>query len=161
MHSRILHKKLILLLLVLALLVSGCGAKSVQVSDGNTVSTALFDYSVTETDVLDSYSGIDIPEGQKLVRLWLLVKNTSQQSYSMFAEDFQIQWGEGDEDFSTCLKAVDDTMMPDSYTLDPGKSHQGAMLVLVPQDCTSVTIAYQELHADGSRGTAYFLEVLL
>lgn len=161
MHRRILHKKLVFLLLGLALLISGCGAKSVQVSDGNTVSTALFNYSISEAEVLDTYAGIDVPEGQKLVRLWLVVKNTSQQSYSMFAEDFQIQWGDGAQDYSTCLQSVDDTMMPDAYTLDPGKSHQGAMLVLVPQDCTSVTIAYQEMHSDGSRGTAYFLEVLL
>lgn len=162
MHSRILPKKLIFpLLLMLVLCVSGCGAKSVQIAAGDTASTALFDYSVTGTEVLDTYPGIEIPEGQKLIRLWLVVKNTSQQSYSMFAQDFQIQWGSGDEDYTTCLDAVDGTMIPDSYALEPGKSHQGAMLVLVPQDCTEVTVAYQEMHADGSRGTAYFLEVLL
>lgn len=37
----------------------------------------------------------------------------------MFLQDFQIQWGEGDSDYGTCLNAVDDTMMPYAYELTP------------------------------------------
>ncbi len=148
------------LLLIPVLLLCGCGASaSVRASQGDTVSTALFDYSVPEAEVLDSYPGIPVPEGNKLVRLWLVVKNTSPQQYTMFARDFQVQWGDGAEDFGTCLAAVDEAMMPDSYPLDPGMSHRGAMLVPVPRDCTALTLAYQEQLADGRAGTAYFLEV--
>lgn len=82
------------LLLTPVLLLCGCGASaSVRASQGDTVSTALFDYSVPEAEVLDSYPGIPVPEGNKLVRLWLVVKNTSSQQYTMFARDFQVQWG--------------------------------------------------------------------
>ena len=45
----------------------------------------------------------------------LNIKNTSSQTYTMFLQDFQIQWGEGDSDYGTCLNAVDDTMMPYAY----------------------------------------------
>lgn len=150
------------LLLIPALLLYGCGAPaSVQVSQGDTASTALFDYSVPEAEVLDAYPGVQIPQDRKLVRLWLVVKNTSTQQYTMFAQDFQVQWGDGEEDYGTCLAAVDEAMMPDSYPLDPGMTHQGAMLVPVPRDCTALTLAYQEQLADGRAGTAYFLEVPL
>lgn len=157
----VLHTNLVwVLLLVPVLLLSGCGGSpSVRASRGDTVSTALFDYSVPEAEVLDSYPGIQVPQDRKLVRLWLVVKNTSMQQYTMFAQDFQIQWGDGAEDFGTCLAAVDEAMMPDSYSLDPGMTHRDAMLVPVPRDCTALTLAYQEQLADGRAGTAYFLEV--
>ena len=150
------------LLLIPVLVLCGCkAAPSVRGAHGDTVSTVLFDYSVPETEILDAYPGIEVPADRKLVRLWLVVTNTSTQQYTMFAQDFQVQWGEGAEDYGTCLTAVDDAMMPDSYSLDPGKSHRGAMLVPVPRDCTALTLAYQEQLADGSNGTAYFLEVAL
>lgn len=161
MQSLVRLSKITIISILCFLSLAACGNKSVQAGSGETVSTALFDFSITDAEVLDSYTDIEIPQGQKLVRLWLLVKNTSQQSYTMFAQDFQIQWGEGDSDFGTCLDAVDSTMMPESYQLDPGKSHQGAMLVLVPQDCTDLTVAYQEVTSKGKKGTAYFLEVTL
>ena len=121
----------------------------------------LFDFTVSDQETLDSYPGIDIPDGQKLVRFFLKVSNTSDQSYTMFGQDFQIQWGEGDNDFGTCLEAVDDLMMPHSYQLDPGNSYSGMMLVLVPSDCTQLTVAYQEMKANGDKATAYFVEVPL
>lgn len=159
-HGTLRAKLVWVLLLVPVLLLSGCGGgSSVRASRGDVVSTALFDYSVPETEVLDSYPGLQVPEGHKLVRLWLSVKNTSTQQYTMFARDFQVQWGEGAEDFGTCLEAVDDAMLPDSYSLEPGMTHRGAMLVGVPRDCTALTLAYQEQLADGTPGTAYFLEV--
>lgn len=162
-HSGVLRQAFLwMLLLIPSLLLCGCGAPaSVRGAQGETLSTALFDYSVPETEVLDSYPGLSIPEGHKLVRLWLVVKNTSTQHYTMFAQDFQVQWGEGPEDFGTCLAAVDDTMVPDSYALEPGMTHRDAMLVPVPRDCTALTLAYQEQLADGRAGTAYFLEVTL
>ena len=146
---------------LMALLLTGCGSKSVQAQAGETVSTALFDFTVSDPQTLDSYTGIDIPDGEKLVSMNLTVKNTSEETYRMFAEDFQIQWGDGDDDFGTCLDAVDTSMMPYSYQLEPGKSHMGNMLVLVPADCTQLTVAYQEMKADGEKATAYFVEVPL
>ena len=53
------------------------------------------------------------------MRMRLNIKNTSSQTYTMFLQDFQIQWGEGDSDYGTCLNAVDDTMMPYAYELTP------------------------------------------
>ena len=150
-----------LMALFFALLLTGCGSKSVQAQAGETVSTVLFDFTVSDPETLDSYTGIDIPDGQKLVQMFLKVSNTSDQTYTMFAEDFQIQWGEGENDFGTCLEAVDDYMMPYSYQLDPGKTYSGMMLVLVPEDCTQLTVAYQEMKASGDKATAYFVEVPL
>lgn len=160
-HSRKLRCFSALMALFFALLLTGCGSKSVQAQVGETVSTTLFDFTVSDPQTLDSYTGIDIPDGEKLVSMNLTVKNTSEETYRMFAEDFQIQWGDGDDDFGTCLASVDDSMMPYSYKLEPGQDHSANLMVLVPADCAKVTIAYQEVKANGDKATAYFVEVPL
>lgn len=147
--------------LFFALLLTGCGAKNIQAQAGEPVHTALFDFTLSDPETLDAYTGVQVPEGNKLIRLWLEVKNTSDQTYTMFAEDFQIQWGAEDDAFGTCLEAVDSTMIPYSYELAPGKSYRGAMLVAVPQDCAALTVAYEELGTNGKRVAAYFVEVPL
>lgn len=160
-HSKIRRLCGMLTALFFALLLAGCAAKSVQAQAGETVSTVLFDFTVSDPQVLDSYPNVEIPDGQKLVSMGLSVTNTSDQTYTMFAEDFQIQWGEGDDDFGTCMSAVDNSMVPYSYELAPGENYVGVMLVLVPDECTQISIAYQEMKANGDKATAYFVEVPL
>lgn len=150
-----------LMALFFTLLLAGCGSKSVQAEAGETVSTVLFDFTVSDPQTLDSYPNIEIPDGQKLVSMDLAVKNTSDRINTMFAEDFQIQWGEGADDFGTCLEAVDTNMVPYAYQLEPNEEYTGTMLVLVPEDCTQLTVAYQEMKANGDKATAYFVEVPL
>lgn len=124
-------------------------------------SAALFDFSITDVSLVESYPGIDIPDGECLVRMRLNIKNTSSQTYTMFLQDFQIQWGEGDSDYGTCLNAVDDTMMPYAYELTPGQERSDWLMAEIPDGSTSCTIAYQEYKTDGSKGDAYFVEAAL
>ena len=70
---------------------------------------------------MESYPGIDIPDGECLVRMRLNIKNTSSQTYTMFLQDFQIQWGEGDNGLRHLPERSDDTMMPYAYELTPGQ----------------------------------------
>lgn len=148
--------------LAAAVLLAGCGASSnVQAQAGETVQTALFAFSVSDPQTLETYDGVEVPQGQKLVQVTLTVENTTEAPLPMFAEDFQIQWGDGDTDFGACLAAVDDTMVPYSYEVAPGESYTGAMLVTVPQDCGELTVAYQDVTESGDRAAAYFVEVPL
>ena len=68
---------------VLLLALGGCSrVESVQAQAGETVSTALFDFTVAEPQTLDAYPGIQIPDGRKLVTMLLTVSNTSDQTYT-------------------------------------------------------------------------------
>lgn len=89
----------------------------------------------------------------------MTVTNTSNETYDIFKDDFQIQWGK--DDFGVALDAVDDVMMPDATTLQPGESLSGWMLVNLPQDTNGFVVAYQEMLADGSNGNAYFVDLSL
>lgn len=149
-------------LVLCLLLLAGCSSqKNVYASAGETVETALFDFCVDHA-IIDANYGILTPtEGGQLVQMSLSVKNTGDETLTMFAQDFQIQWGDGKENFGSCLAAVDDTMVPYSYELDPGESYVGIMVVQVPEGVSELTIAYQEMLASGDKGSAYFVEIKL
>lgn len=157
------NKKLLyVLILAAALLLAGCGgAKSTRAKADETVHTALFDFTCGQAEVIDSYNGIDIPEGDKLVRFELTVYNTSDETYQIFKDDFQLQWGDGDNDFGVALESVNDLMMPDATELIPGEAHVGQMLVAVPQDTTTLTVAYQEILESGNDGNNFFVDLSL
>lgn len=145
----------------LLLLLVGCGAAEPPAQVGEMVSTALFRFSFHDPEVLGEYPGVEIPQGKQLLQVWLTIENTSDQTYTMFAEDFQIQWGPRDDDFGTCLLDMGTDTLPDDYSLKPGYSRQGTMLFLIPNECTTVTLAYQETRASGKPGNAYFVEIPL
>ena len=153
---------LCVLILATALLLAGCGgAKSTRAKADETVHTTLFDFTCGQAEVIDSYNGIDIPEGDKLVRFELTVYNTSDETYQIFKDDFQLQWGDGDNDFGVALESVNDLMMPDATELIPGEAHVGQMLVAVPQDTTTLTVAYQEILESGEDGNNFFVDLSL
>lgn len=147
--------------ILLVLLLMGCAGKTVCAKPEETVSTALFDFTVSEAQPLTEYPGVTIPDGQRLVSLAITVTNTGAETLPLFARDFQFQWGEGEGDFGCGLDALDDRMMPYAQELPPGESGGGLVLVLVPQECTALTVAYAEQRADGSVAGTYFVEVPL
>lgn len=148
------------LLAVPVLFLTGCGSQyeSVYAAPGDAVHTALFDFTISDVTVVDSYSTLTPSDGHTLVQMDLTVTNTGEETLTMFAQDFQLQWGDGDEEFGTCLVAVDTSMVPDSYTVEPGTTHEGLMVVEVPEGTSTITVAYQEQLANGDAGTAYFVE---
>ncbi len=160
--KRILAAPGLTAVLGMALLLTACGKTNAHNhTAGETVSTALFDFSITDVSLVESYPGIDIPDGEWLVRMCLNIRNTSSQTYTMFLQDFQIQWGDGENDYGICLNAVDDTMMPYAYGLTPGQERSDWLMARIPEGSASCTVVYQEYKTDGSRGDAYFVEAVL
>ena len=142
------------LILAAALLLAGCGgAKSTRAKADETVHTALF----------DSYNGIDIPDGDKLVQFQLTVENTSDDGYLVFKDDFQLQWGDGEADFGVGIDPDedDDKMFPESCGLSAGSAVTGIVLATVPQDATTLTVAYQEVLGIGNDGNNFFVDLSL
>ena len=150
------------LALAAALLLAGCGgASSTRAKADETVHTALFDFTCSQAEVVDSYEGIDIPAGDKLVQFTITVHNTSDETYQIFKDDFQLQWGDGDNDFGVAIEAVNDSMMPDAAELIPGAEQSGQMLIAVPQDAATLTVAYQEVLENGEDGNNFFVDLSL
>ena len=128
---------------------------------GDVMRTYFFDYTVNSAYTCNDYEGYTPSEGNKLLVAEITVKNTDRSTVTMYDTDFQIQWGEGANDYGTCLNAVDDTMMPYAYELTPGQERSDWLMAEIPDGSTSCTIAYQEYKTDGSKGDAYFVEAAL
>ena len=156
--------KTVLCVLALAatLLLVGCGgATSTRAKADETVHTALFDFNCGQAKVIDSYSGIDIPEGDKLVQFHMTVTNTSDETYEIFKDDFQMQWGDGDDDFGIAMYPLTTDMFPIETELAPGDSVEGDMMVYVPTDTATLTVAYQEILGNGNDGNNFFVDLSL
>ena len=95
---------LCVLILAAALLLAGCGgAKSTRAKADETVHTALFDFTCGQPETIEKFGNIAIPEGDKLVQFHISVTNTSDETYDIFKDDFQLQWGDGDNDFGVAI----------------------------------------------------------
>ena len=97
----------VLILAAALMLAGGGGAKSTRAKADETVHTARFDFTCGQAEVIDSYNGIDIPDGDKLVQFQLTVENTSDDGYLVFKDDFQLQWGDGEAEIGVGI-ATDD-----------------------------------------------------
>ena len=63
--------------------------------------------------------------------------------------------------FGVGFDAVDDDMLSEVTGVSPGSTLEGNILVAVPQDTTTLTVAYQETYEDGSDADAYFVDLSL
>ena len=126
---------LCVLILAAALLLAGCGgAKSTRAKADETVHTALFDFTCGQPETIEKFGNIAIPEGDKLVQFHISVTNTSDETYDIFKDDFQ---------------------------LEPGATVEGNMLVAVPSDSATLTVAYQEVLGNGNDGNNFFVDLSL
>lgn len=121
--------------------------------------TTLFDFTCGQAEVIEKFGNIAIPEGDKLVQFHISVTNTSDETYDIFKDDFQLQWGDGDDDFGVAIYPVTPEMFPNDTKLAPGDTVEGNMLIAVPSDSTTLNVAYQEVLGNGNDGNNFFVDL--
>ena len=65
---------------------------------GDVMRTYFFDYTVNSAYTCKEFEGYTPAEGNKLLVAELTVKNTDRSTVTMYDTDFQIQWGDDDDD---------------------------------------------------------------
>ena len=104
---------------------SGSTADTIKAEDGyaegrigDTLKTTFFTFRVESAQFVKEYAGYQPEEGNILVDSVVTVKNVFGEDLPMFNSDFQIQWGDGDDDFGYGVEGLEDsTIMPEEYTL--------------------------------------------
>ena len=97
-----------------------------------------------------------------MVQFHISVTNTSDETYDIFKDDFQLQWGDGDNDFRRCdLPLLRLKCSRNDTKLEPGATVEGNMLVAVPSDSATLTVAYQEVLGNGNDGNNFFVDLSL
>ena len=76
------------------------------------------------------------------------VDNTFGEALPMYDSDFQVQWGDGEEDFAWSLDAYSDKMMPLEWELATDESATYDLVFEVPADLSSFAIVYLEQYTD-------------
>ncbi len=153
--KRLLKKgSLILAVLMLVLVCAACSNNTqgggTDGDIGRTFSTMFFDYTVESAESPAEYDGHTPASGNKLVVLSVTVKNDFGSTLPMYDTDFQLQWGDADDDYAWAVDAFNDKMMPLEWELEDKKSVTYDMLFEAPADATEFSLVYLEEYTDSS-----------
>lgn len=98
---------------------------------GDVMRTYFFDYTVNSAYTCNDYEGYTPSEGNKLLVAEITVKNTDRSTVTMYDTDFQIQWGDDDNDDAYAApityygNTVSDEQLPEEYDLGVNEEKTG------------------------------------
>ena len=125
---------------------------------GDRMRNVFFEYTVNSVEYPESYGDITPAEGNQLIVADVTVRNVFSQTLPMSIYDFQIQWGDGDQDFGYQEEGLaGDNLMPDQYQLMRGASETYKLVYQVPADATEFSISYLEVWEDNTEGDVFFV----
>ena len=135
---------------------------------GDVIHSVFMDFSVNSAYTTSNYHGHAAPEGKKVLVVEMTVKNTFNESLSMWDDDFQGQWSastETDEfawpitegEGGSSLDTVAEEQFPAEYELAVNESRTGELVFDVPADERDFSISHKELFADDSEGDTFFV----
>ena len=125
---------------------------------GDTLSSVFFDFSVDSAEFVDEYAGYAPAAGNVLLDTVVTVKNTFGEELPMFNSDFQIQWGDGDEDYGYGVEGLTDSaIMPEEYTLKRAESVTYHVVYEVPAGSSNFSVSFLEYFEDETEGDVFFI----
>lgn len=127
---------------------------------GQTMQTAFFDFKVNSARLMDEYEGYVPADGYAVLAVNITIDNTLDKELNMYDTDFQITWGDGEDDWGipltytvNSLKGQD--LLATAYTLKQNESITGDIVFQVPADSDFYIISYLEKFADDSQGDLF------
>lgn len=152
-----------------AIFLTGCGASPAgtdqHFTQEDTVSTAWFDYQVTDVAAAEEYKGYRCAQEEQLVVVALTLKSTYPQAITMFDSDFQLSWPGMDQDDTRCMPVeyYCDQQLPAEYELAPRESRSGVLVYQVPREEDTFQFTFQEFFDDGTQegrlGEIYIMDL--
>lgn len=129
------------------------GSQSNPGGIGDTMSTAWFDYTVTDARLTEAYQGNQAETGEQLLVLELEIDSTCYQEVPMTRYDFQLYWEGMEDEDDRCypLEAAEEGQLPDAYDLGWGEELTGSLVYRVPQDQRDFALVFQEIIDNGTQ----------
>ena len=125
---------------------------------GDAMVTAFFDFTLLSAEKRAEYEGYVPAEGYVLVDVAIGVYNTFGETVPMFASDFQIQWGDGEEEYGYPVQEITgEQAVPEQYPLHPFETAEYHHVYEVPEDTGEYSVSFLELYEDESQGDVFFV----
>ena len=130
---------------------------------GDVMKTYFFNYSVNSAYTCNEYEGYTPSEGNKLLVVEVTVKNTDRSTVTMYDTDFQVQWGDDDNDdaydapITYYGNTVSDEQLPEEYDLAVNEERTGLLVFEVPEDSRDYSISYLEQFSNDTEGDVFFV----
>ena len=130
---------------------------------GDVMKTYFFNYSVNSAYTCNEYEGYTPSEGNKLLVVEVTVKNTDRSTVTMYDTDFQVQWGDDDNDdaydapITYYGNTVSDEQLPEEYDLAVNEERTGLLVFEVPEDSKDYSISYLEQFSNDTEGDVFFV----
>ncbi|MCR5449423.1 MAG: DUF4352 domain-containing protein [Solobacterium sp.] len=127
---------------------------------GQTMRTAFFDFQVNSAKMTDTCQGYVPPDGYAILNVNITVHNTLDQELNMYDTDFQITWGEGEDEWDIPLTYAVSTLSGDdllktAYKLHKNESITGDIVYQVPADSDYYIFSYLEQFSDDTEGDLF------
>ena len=130
---------------------------------GDVMKTYFFNYSVNSAYTCSEYEGYTPSEGNKLLVAEVTIKNTDRSTVTMYDTDFQVQWGDDDNDDAYDVpityydNTVSDEQLPEEYDLSVNEERTGLLVFEVPEDSKDYSISYLEQFSNDTEGDVFFV----
>lgn len=133
--------------------------QTLELEEGDTMSTAFFDMTVNAATMLPALDGY-IPnlESDRFLVVNITVTNTFGEAIPMSDADFELGYDGADETatiFPESEFATD--QLPATYEIQQGGSQTGNLIYVVPADAEDFRIYYYDLWSDDFEGNTYWL----
>ena len=123
---------------------------------GDWLSSMFFDFTVNSARTVEEYDGYTAAEGNKLVVCSLTLYNTFGDDLPMYDTDFQLAWGDGEDEYAWSLDPLRTSwfgrpandQMPLQWYLRRGGEATYDLVFEVPADITDFQLVYLEEYYD-------------
>jgi len=133
-------------------------SKDVIGKTGETYKTKWFEFTIHSIEKVDSYVGRKAEEGHQLYKALITQKNIWDDSIPLGIFDFYMD-DPGFAEYIWAIPPLDNTMMPEEFTLEINEFVQHVMIFEVPVGTTKLALMYTENYEGGNGGATFSISI--
>ena len=126
---------------------------------GDELTSVFFTFSVNKAELAEAYAEEKAERGFLFLVAEITVTSISEEALPMWADDFILQWGSGENDYAYPYTRFSDAQMEEEFSLELEESVTMDVVYEVPllSDDTEYNISYLEYYEDEVEGNQFYV----
>ena len=129
---------------------------------GDIMRGVFLDFTVNDAYLTDTYESLKASEGMKLFVANLTIKNNMDRTLPMYDTDFQLAWGDGDDEWALPVtyeypEKKCGKMFAFEYSIPVGAKYTGEAVYEVPEGYKNFAISFKEYFEDETEGDLFIV----